>query len=57
MTDQPQADLLTLFYAAISAVEDGKVSEAEVEQHTTLPDGSGLTLTVSFRRDPIPAER
>ena len=50
MTDQPQADLLTLFYAAVSAVHDGKIDQAEVSQTITVPDGSEITLTVIVER-------
>lgn len=56
MTEQPQADLLTLFYTAVSAVHDGKIDSAEVSQTVTTPDGSELCLNVLVERTTHTAE-
>jgi hypothetical protein len=47
-------DLMTLFYAAVTSVQDGHIGEVEF-QHSTDDHNAGtvITVTVYVRRDPM----
>lgn len=46
-------EFLPTVYAAVSAVEEGKVAEMEVEFDTFDAEGNQTTLRVIVRREPL----
>lgn len=54
MTDQPTDRLMTAFYAAVSAIEDGKVGEVEIEERIDTADGAEITLRLVARLEVAP---
>jgi hypothetical protein len=47
-------DLMTLFYAAVTSVQDGNVGEIEVQRSVEDRDaGTITTVTVYVRREPL----
>ena len=48
-------DLMTAFYAAVCAIEEGKIAECEVE-HRVVVGESEITLTLTARREVKPYE-
>ena len=42
---------MTVFYAAVAAVEGGHVGEVEICSQTDTPDGSTVMISVFVRRE------
>lgn len=44
-------DFMAVLYAAVSAVEEGKVAEMDVEYREDKPEGGEIVVVVTVRRE------
>lgn len=45
------SDFMTALYAAVTAIEEGKIAEAVVDERIIGPDGTERVLSVEARRE------